>query len=55
MKRIIITVSDDEHAQVKSFAAANKSDMQRVGMKALNDYFKNASIDIVLTDPQQKS
>ena len=52
MKRIIITVSDDEHAKVKAYSASVKSDMQRVGIAALNKYFEDVNADIHIANTE---
>ena len=55
MKRIILTLSNEEHAKVKSYSAAVGSDIQKVGIKAFNDYFANVNVDIKLSDQVKKT
>jgi len=54
MKRLILTLDNDQHAKVKAYSAALGLDIQRVGIKALNEHFEKNNIDIKLPDRPKK-
>ena len=55
MKRIILTLSNEEHAKVKAHAALVELDIQKVGITAFNEYFEKQEIDIKLSDQVKKT